>query len=220
MNDTQKWYQRAYYLSLFTIIYNFFEGFISIYFGLVDETLTLFGFGLDSLIETVSGIGILQMIIRIRKNPYSRKSTFEIKALKITGYSFYSLMIVLALGIMMNIIYQHKPETTWGGIIISIVSIIVMYYLVSQKIRTGKAIDSQPIISDAKCTQVCIYMSIIMLISSLMYELTGFAYLDSIGALGIIYFSWSEGKESFAKAKGIHQCSCSTNHTSLNLKIN
>jgi hypothetical protein len=33
--------------------------------------------------------------------------------------------------------------------------------------------------------------------SSLIYELTGFGFVDSIGALGLIYFSYNEGKESF-----------------------
>jgi divalent metal cation (Fe/Co/Zn/Cd) transporter len=208
MKNEGNWYQQVYYLSLFTIIYNFIEGLISVYFGIADETLTLFGFGLDSFIETISGLGILQMIRRIQQNPNSPKSSFEINALRITGYSFYALVIVLGLGIVLNLIYQHKPETTFWGIIISLISIAVMYFLVKQKIKIGKLLDSQPIIADAKCTQVCIYMSIVMLIASLVYELTGFAYTDSLGTLGIMYFAFSEGKESFGKAKGIHQCNC------------
>jgi hypothetical protein len=50
-------------------------------------------------------------------------------------------------------------------------------------------------------------MSIVLLIASLIYEITGFAYADAIGAAGLIYFSISEGKEAFEKAKGIN-CGC------------
>ena len=53
----------------------------------------MFGFGVDSFIEVMSGIGIAMMIIRIRQNPESSKSTFEIKALKITGTAFYLLSV-------------------------------------------------------------------------------------------------------------------------------
>ena len=70
----------------------------------------------------------------------------------------------------------------------------------------GIKLDSEPIISDSNCTKVCVYMSIVLLVSSLIYELTGFAYADAIGAAGLIYFSISEGKEAFEKAKGKDGC--------------
>ena len=50
-------------------------------------------------------------------------------------------------------------------------------------------------------------MSVVLLASSLIYELTGFAYADALGAAGLIYFSVSEGKEAFEKARG-KQCTC------------
>lgn len=67
--------------------------------------------------------------------------------------------------------------------------------------------NSEPIIADANCTKVCVYMSLVLLASSLIYEFTGFAYADIIGAAGLIYFSVSEGKEAFEKAKG-KACFC------------
>jgi len=51
-----------------------------------------------------------------------------------------------------------------------------------------------------------VYMSVVLLVSSLIYELTGFVYADAIGTLGLIYFSVSEGKEAFEKAKGKNYC--------------
>jgi divalent metal cation (Fe/Co/Zn/Cd) transporter len=202
MEQEKKQYQWAYQLSLFTIFYNIIEGIISMMMGYHDETLTLFGFGVDSFIEVMSGIGIAVMILRIRQNPDSSKEKFEINALKITGIGFYLLSVGLLVGVILNIIYKHKPETTFWGIVISLISIIVMIWLVIAKTRIGKNLNSEPIISDANCSRVCIYMSLVLLVSSLIYELTGFTYADSIGALGLIYFSIKEGKEAFDKAKG------------------
>lgn len=51
-------YKQANALALITIFYNIVEGIISIYFGLDDETVALFGFGMDSFVEVISGIGI------------------------------------------------------------------------------------------------------------------------------------------------------------------
>jgi divalent metal cation (Fe/Co/Zn/Cd) transporter len=200
-------YKRAFWLSLFTIFYNIIEGVVSMALGYADETLSLFGFGADSFIEVLSGIGIAIMITRIRRNPDSPRSRFEITALKITGSGFYLLSAGLLAGIILNIIYKHKPETTIWGIVISLISIAVMIWLMNAKKSIGKKLHSEPIIADANCTRVCVYMSVVLLVSSLVYELTGFAYADAIGAAGLIYFSISEGREAFEKAKG-KNCSC------------
>lgn len=207
----EKLYKKAYLLSLFTICYNLVEGLVSMFLGYEDETLALFGFGVDSFIEVMSGIGIAIMIRRIRQNPASSKSEFEIKALKITGTAFYILSVGLLVGIVLSLVSNHKPETTLWGVIISLISIAVMVWLMNAKKATGKKLHSDPIISDANCTRVCVYMSVVLLVSSLIYEFTGFAYADVIGAAGLIYFSVSEGKEAFEKAKG-KSCCCSCEH--------
>ena len=207
MANEEKLYRKALLLSLFTIFYNIVEGIVSMFFGYQDETLALFGFGVDSFIEVLSGVGIFMMILRIRKNQTMEKSKFEQTALKITGTAFYLLAVGLLVGSVINIITQHKPETTRWGIIISILSILIMFWLMQSKRKVGRDLDSEPIIADANCTKVCIYMSVILLLSSLIYEITGFAYADVIGSIGLIYFSISEGKEAFEKSQG-KECSC------------
>jgi divalent metal cation (Fe/Co/Zn/Cd) transporter len=206
-NSEQKLYIQAYWLSLFTIFYNIIEGIVSMVLGYADETLSLFGFGADSFIEVMSGIGIAIMIMRFKQNPNSPKSKFEITALKITGTAFYLLAVGLFAGIVLNIINHNKPETTLWGVIISLVSIAVMVWLMNAKKSIGKKLHSEPIIADSNCTKICIYMSLVLLASSLVYELTGFSYADAIGAAGLTYFTISEGKEAFEKAKG-KECNC------------
>ncbi len=207
MEPENKLYRRALNLSLFTVFYNVIEGVVSMMMGFQDESLALFGFGVDSFIEVLSGLGIMVMVLRIRQNPNSSKNKFEITALKITGIAFFLLSAGLLAGIVLNIIKNNKPETTIWGIIISLISIVVMLWLMRAKKTVGKELNSEPIISDSNCTKVCVYMSIVLLVSSFIYEITGFAYADAIGAAGLIYFSVSEGIEAFEKAKG-KTCSC------------
>jgi len=197
----KKLYRQVLFLSLFTIGYNIVEGLVSMYFGYKDETLSLFGFGIDSFIEVISGLGILQMVVRIRKNPENSVNRSEVTALKITGWSFYGLSLGLFAGGIISVVKHHKPVTTFWGIVIAIVSIVVMFWLAISKFRVGKKMDSAPVIADANCTKVCIYMSIVLLAASLIYELTGFAYADGIGAAGLIWFSVSEGHEALEKAE-------------------
>jgi divalent metal cation (Fe/Co/Zn/Cd) transporter len=205
-SSTTKFWTYALWLALFTIFYNLAEGLVSIFFGISDEALTLFGFGVDSFIEVMSGIGILAMVLRIRQHPDTPRSQFERAALRVTGTSFYLLAVGLAASAIYNLFVGHKPETTLPGLIISVISIAIMWLLVMGKRKVGRTLDSSPILADANCTMVCIYMSVVLLASSVIYELTGFGFIDSIGALGLIYFSYSEGKEAFEKAAGMEDC--------------
>ena len=63
------------------------------------------------------------------------------------------------------------------------------------------------VVQDAYCTRMCIYLSIVLLLASAGFELTGIGYIDSIGALAIAYLSFKEGRESLEKAAG-HICTC------------
>ncbi|MEJ2112556.1 MAG: cation transporter, partial [Flavobacteriaceae bacterium] len=197
MADTKRLYKIALLLAMITIIYNIVEGIISTYFGYEDESLALFGFGIDSFIEVISGLGIAHMVLRIQKNPNSNRDTFERTALRITGVAFFILVIGLVLTSLYNIWTGHKPITTFWGVIISLISILIMWMLVFSKRKVGKQLNSEPILADANCTLVCIYMSIILLVSSGIYELFHIAYIDSIGTLGLAYFAFNEGKECF-----------------------
>jgi divalent metal cation (Fe/Co/Zn/Cd) transporter len=126
--------------------------------------------------------------------------------------SFYLLALGLFATALLNLYLGHKPETTLAGVIISLISIATMWALVSAKIYVGQRLNSAPILADANCTRVCVYMSLVLLAASLLYHATGIGYADSLGALGLVYFSVQEGREAFAKAKGMESCGCGDHH--------
>ena len=74
--------------------------------GYSDETLSLFGFGADSFIEVMSGIGITIMLLRIKRNQDASVIPFEKAALRITGTAFYLLSAGLFAGIIFNLTYS------------------------------------------------------------------------------------------------------------------
>ena len=200
----EKLIKTAYILAIVTIAYNVIEGVISVIFGISDDTLALLGFGVDSFVEVLSGIGIMHMIYRMRKagiHDVNSRDRFERQALRITGTAFYILMAGLVAGSVLNIIFGAEPETTIVGVIISSLSILTMYILMTWKTKIGKKLNSNAIIADANCTRTCFYLSFILLASSGLYELFGIGWFDIAGSLGIAWFAFSEGRESFEKAR-------------------
>ena len=201
----------ALWLAIVTVVYNVIEGAVSVYFGLEDETIALLGFGVDSFVEVISGLGILHMIMRMRYSQVEKRDNFERTALRITGVSFYLLTAGLLTGTIINLVLDARPDSTVVGIVVSSLSIATMYFLMHYKLVIGKKLGSDAIIADAHCTRTCFYLSIILLVSSLGWELFSIPYIDEIGSLGIAWFAFREGREAFEKAASETLSCCGDN---------
>ncbi len=207
--ENKKLLRSALILAIITVVYNIAEGLVSVFFGASDNTLALLGFGVDSFVEVISGVGVLHMVIRMQHSNAKTYDRFERQALRITGTAFYLLTAGLVVGSVINIVMGIKPETTVVGIIISSISILTMYFLMKAKMNIGNKLKSDAIIADANCTKTCFYLSFILLGSSLLYLIFGISYFDIIGSLGIAWFAFTEGREAFEKSKAEKMgCSC------------
>ncbi len=202
--------QRIWWLSLVTVAYNIIEGVVSVWFGVQDETLALFGFGVDSFVETLSGIGIAHMVWRMRRSAVAEHDRFERQALRVTAVGFFLLTAGLVVGALYNLLTEARPETTLAGTIIACISLAVMWWLYAEKKRIGTVLQSEPILADASCTLTCIWMSGILLVSSALFACCGLGWMDALGSLGLAWFAWREGREAWEKAAtGKAACGCS-----------
>ncbi len=191
--------RRAGLLAIVTVVYNLAEGMVSVWFGTQDETLTLLGFGADSFVETISALGVAHMIYRIHRHPTSLHGQFETLGLRITGWCFYVLTAILILSAAFTVVRGHTPISTVSGVIIALISILSMWILIRVKIRTGMQLNSAAIIADARCNQVCLYMSLVLLAASGLWWWLRIPYVDALGTAALAWFSFSEGREAFEK---------------------
>lgn len=205
--SVRRLYSTANTLAVTTIVYNVIEGVVSIWLGAADETLSLFGFGVDSFVEVISGTGIWHMVRRIQANGVETRDAFERQALRITGGAFYILTVGLVLSAGLSLYQQHHPSSTFWGIVVSLVSISFMGVLIHYKTKVGYALRSSAILADAACSKACLYLSLVLLVASAGYELTGLGIFDPAGALLIAFFSYREGKEAFEKSRNV-SCGC------------
>lgn len=207
-NPEKRLFAFAFALACLTIAYNAAEGLVSVYFGAADESFSLLGFGVDSFIEVLSGLGIAHMVLRIRAAQSSERDRFESTALRITGFAFYLLTAGLVLSAGFTAYTGRKPEDTLAGFVISAVSLLTMWLLLLSKRHVGRRLDSPAILADAECTRVCIYMSLVLLSASALYLAFQIPYVDAAGCLGLAYFSFKEGRECFEKARTGKSCEC------------
>lgn len=196
-------------LSVATILFNVIEGLVSTAFGAQDSSLSLFGFGIDSFAEVASSIGILVMTLRLSRHPSASKTRAERRAFQITSISFFVIAGALLVAGISGIIANRSPVSTVPGTLISLLSIGLMLLLVRLKRQVGAALGSEPILADARCGEVCIYMSVVLLASSVLFLMTGIGFVDSIGALGLAFLSFREGKSSLRASQSTADSCCS-----------
>lgn len=188
-------YKRALNLSYFTIIYNIVEGILSIFAGLIAGSTSLLGFGLDSVVESLSAIVMVWRFRKGGKISDNEEKKLEKKALKYIGYTFLILGIYLLYESSSKLYNAEIPNPSLLGILIAIVSIIVMPILFYMKYKTGKSLNSISLIADSKQTLACMYLSIALLFGLLLNYIYGIWQADPIVGIFIAIYLLKEGYE-------------------------
>lgn len=205
MRDTKKLHKKAFYLSVFTVVYNFVEGIISIFVGYLSGSIALVGFGADSFVESLSG-GIMIWRFRAHGNlTVEEEERIESKSAKLVAYSFFVLGAYILFESLKKLILREHPEPSLIGIIIAVASIIVMPILFYLKHSIGKSIGSRSLVADSKQTLACLYLSFALLIGLGLNYLFGFWWSDPAVGLIIVVFLIREGYETLKEDR---LCSC------------
>ena len=200
---TKEQLSRARYLAYFTVGYNVVEGVVSVAFGAKDESLSLFGFGLDSFIEVGSAMVVLW---RLRRESAAGSSErHERLAVRAIGVLFLLLAVIVGAGSIFRLVRAQHPDTALPGIIISLISLSFMVFLYRAKMRLARESGSQTLRSDAVCSLACVWLSIVLLVGSALYAAAGIWWADSLSALLIAGLIAREGWEGVSEPDG---CSC------------
>lgn len=190
-------YRRAIYLEYFTVGYNLIEAIASILFGSLASSIALIGFGLDSIVESLSGLVLIWRLRKHGKIFQEREERIERRAQRFVAITFFILSTYVLYESISKLIRQESPKASLPGIIIAIFSIIVMPILMIQKYRTGQNIGSKALIADSKETLACAFLSMALLIGLGTNYLFGFWQADPIVGLIIVFFLIREGIESW-----------------------
>ncbi len=186
--------KRGRHLEYFTIGYNSLEGLIAVAAGLMAGSIALVGFGFDSLIEVTSGAVLLW---RLHADvDEARRERVEAISLRIVGACFVVLAIYVTYDSVKSLIRREAPEESLVGIGLASVSLVVMPLLVRAKRRVARGINSGALMADSKQTELCTYLSAILLGGLLLNALLGWWWADPLAALVMVPIIVKEGIEA------------------------
>jgi divalent metal cation (Fe/Co/Zn/Cd) transporter len=186
--------RRGRWLEYFTIGYNSLEGLIAVVAGLIAGSIALVGFGFDSLIEVTSGTVLLW---RLHSDvDEARRERVEAISLRIVGVCFVVLAVYVSYDSVKSLIKREAPEESLVGIVLAAVSLVIMPLLVRAKRKVARAINSGALMADSKQTELCTYLSAILLGGLLLNALLGWWWADPVAALVMVPIIVKEGIEA------------------------
>ncbi|HXJ44552.1 MAG TPA: cation transporter [Bryobacteraceae bacterium] len=202
MPDRSGHIARGLKLEYATVAYNSLEGLIAIAAGLYAGSISLVGFGADSIIEVTSAAA---MIWRLQSDVEHKRERSERVALRIVGVCFCLLAIYVALDALKTLVHFEEPRASIPGIALAVTSLIVMPLLSRAKCRVAGSIGSAALKADARQTELCTYLSAILLGGLLMNALFGWWWADPIAALIMVPIIAREG---ISGLRGKTACAC------------
>jgi divalent metal cation (Fe/Co/Zn/Cd) transporter len=196
-------------IELVTIIWMTIEASIAIVTGFATHSVSLQGFGIDSIIELISG-GVLLWRLRVeqRGGTIGVVERAERRAAWITALSLFALAVYIVGDSAFAFLTRSHPEASWWGIGLAIAATIIMPLLWRGKLRVARRIESAALKADAMCSITCAYMAITLLVGLLLNKFFGWWWADPLAALALVYFIVKEGREALHEARTGETCSC------------
>jgi len=194
--------RRGVWLEYFTVGWNSLEAVVAIGAGLLAGSIALVGFGLDSIIEVVSGTILLWRLRAELTGADSEASErAERGALFAVGVSFFVLGAYILYESGKKLWLQERPQESLVGLVLACLSLVVMPILAFAKHRTAKKLRSLALAADATETAICSYLSLTLVLGLGLNAWVGWWWADPVAALAMLPLIVNEGREAIQEAR-------------------
>jgi len=176
-----------------SIAWTSLEAIIGIVAGLFAGSVALIGFGIDSLIEVASS-GVL--VWRLSDLPHAEER--EGIARRLVGVSFLALAAYIAFDALRDLIAHEPPHVSYFGIVYAAACVIVMPLLARAKRRAAAKLDSDALHADSHQSDICAYISAILLVGLGLNALFGWWWADPAAARVCFQLSSKRAQADYA----------------------
>jgi divalent metal cation (Fe/Co/Zn/Cd) transporter len=197
------------WIELVTVAWMVVEAAVALFVGFSTRSVSLQGFGIDSLVELVAG-GILLWRLRVeqRGGGLDQVERAERRASWVTAISLFALSLYLVGDSALTLLTRTRPEASWWGLGLAVAAALIMPILWQSKLRIAGRIGSAALKADAACSVTCAYMSVTLLVGLLLNRLFGWWWADPLAGLALVYFLAREGREALHEARTGETCHC------------
>lgn len=193
--------RRAILLSLVSVAWGAIGGAIALVLAYAAGSLSLLGFGVDALIDSIASIALIWRFSIEGREP-ERAAWVEHAAERIVGGVLVVAAVSLAVGAVRSLVAHAEVEATIGAVILLCASVIVLPPLAIAKQRVASRLVSGALRADALLTAAAAVLAGVSVVSILLATTAGIWWADAIGALVIAAILAREGLASVRLARG------------------
>jgi len=196
----EEWLRKGRLLEYLTLGWNLVEGVVAIGSGAMAGSTALVGFGIDSLIESTSGAVLLWRLFGVDGGEDRERI-----ALRLVGVSFLLLAVWVGWEGATDLLKKEPPEASLVGIILASLSLLIMPLLARAKRKVAAGLGSRALEADSRQTDLCAYLSALLLLGLGLNALFGWWWADPVSALAMVPII---GNEAFRALKGEECTDC------------
>ena len=179
-----------------TLAYNVVEAGIAIWAGTEADSIALFGFGLDSVIEIAAAAVLLwRLSVEVRSDDTDRIERAERRVHRFIGLTFLALATYVVIQAVLTLASHSRPEASVVGIVLAAASLVIMPLIAWAKLRVARRLGSEALGAEAKETLACAYLSLALLLGLVLNAAAGWWWADPVAALVMVPWLVKEGVE-------------------------
>ena len=195
LTDRGRDLRRALWLSAFSVAWSGMAGLIAVYAALTSDSLSLLGFGVDAIIDSMASVALIWRF-RVEARELHRADRVERIAERVVGAALIVFALYLVFGSLRSLAAQSQPEATAATIALLLASIVVLPVLARAKYRVAKRLGSRALRGDSILTAVSAVLALISLSSLVLAHTFGLWWADAVGALMVVVIVLREGLAS------------------------
>jgi divalent metal cation (Fe/Co/Zn/Cd) transporter len=197
------------WIELVTVGWMLVEAAVALGVGFSAHSVSLQGFGIDSIIELLAGSMLLwRLLVEQRGGELERIERAERLAAWVTAISLFALSLYLVGESTLALLTRTQPEASLWGVGLAVAAVLIMPGLWRGKLRIARRIESSALRADAACSVTCAYMSVTLLLGLLLNRIFGWWWADPLAGLALVYFLMREGREALHEARTGESCAC------------
>lgn len=197
-------------LEMVTVVYMTLEAVVALAAGMMARSVVLTAFGLDSIVELVTGAVLLwRLATEARGATLEHVERAEHRAAWVAGISLAGLCAYVVIMPALALLTRTHAEGSPAGIGLAIAALIVMPLLAWRKRVIAARLNSGALRGDAACSITCAYMAGALLVGLALNALLGWWWTDSVAAFALLYWLVPETREALEGARAGHgSCPC------------
>lgn len=173
-----------------TLGWNVIEGVVAIGAGIVAGSISLIAFGLDSGVEVSTSLVLMWRLAQERRG--GCMGDIDARATKVIAACFAVLAVYVTVEAVGQLTTRTAPDVSVAGMVLAAAAVVVMPLLARAKKRLGPVLGSQAVVSESRQTELCAWLSGVVLIGLALHATLGWWWADPVAALVLAGFAGFE----------------------------